>query len=643
MKRLISFHLLSFIFLFSASLFAFGNPVHAQSNGAVDDAQAQAAATAAAAEAESKAPASLSDKPSIGKLTAPADTSSYDGIMSMLMGIFAWLVGAAAILLDGAVYYTVVKMGTYVNNLSAISTAWHILRDIGNIVLIFGFIAIGIGVIVDSGFYGGGTKMLPTLLLAAVFLNFSLFISEAVIDVGNLFATQFYTQINGGMAAGQKSFADSGVHTEGISNKIMAQIGLQTIYNVNFEQNKIAFKAGNMWIVGFMSIILFLVAAFVMFSLAFVLIARFVYLIYLIIASPIGFAGLAVPRLEGFAKDWWKSLFEQTITAPILMLLLYVALLVITSPAFLTGFGIIGPKAAEGAYLSWLNGEAVGQLASVLLSFLVAMGLLLAVVVVSKKMSAFGAEAASKWGGKLSFGVAGFAGRNTVGWGANSLAKGLRKTRFARIPLVGTGVVRGLEGVGKSSFDVRGTSYLKDFPMGSINAGDAQKGGYAGALKKQVDSRTKYAEGLRGRDLKGEENYQLAVLESGLSDAKKTLSNARTVEQVRDATADIKRREAEINLFHKRKGTERGNKTKYGETLSSYPLSFLAANEEAGKKIKEEAKKSKNDKDVDALRKMLNQGGGEAGAAPAAGGGGGAAGGGAPGGGAAPRGGGGAP
>ena len=69
--------------------------------------------------------------------------------MQLIMNLFAWLLGVAAITLDNAVYYTVVTMGNYVNNLSAVGIVWQVLRDIGNIVLIFGFLAIGITTILN--------------------------------------------------------------------------------------------------------------------------------------------------------------------------------------------------------------------------------------------------------------------------------------------------------------------------------------------------------------------------------------------------------------------------------------------------------------------------------------------------------------
>ncbi|OGG94158.1 hypothetical protein A3G63_02030 [Candidatus Kaiserbacteria bacterium RIFCSPLOWO2_12_FULL_52_8] len=248
--------------------------------------------------------ANTQDLNAAGRMSVPpsANTDSWLGsVMTWIMTLFAWLLGVAAITLDNAVYFTVVTMGDVVNDLSAIGVAWRILRDIGNIFLIFGFLAIGISIILGTELFGWKSNLLPKLLISAVLLNFSLFMTEAVVDVGNLFATQFYTQINGGQPAEPTNY--SGFMNEGISNKIMGQVGLQRIYG-DAMNNTLVFAPGSSIVIGFMGIILFMITGFVMFALAFILIARFVVLVFIIIAAPVGFAGYAIPKLEGMSKKW---------------------------------------------------------------------------------------------------------------------------------------------------------------------------------------------------------------------------------------------------------------------------------------------------------------------------------------------------
>lgn len=432
---------------------------------------------------------------------------SLKGVMAYIVQPFAWLTGVAVITLDNAVYYTVVKMGDYIRDLSAVGVAWRIMRDIGNIMLIFGFLATGIAIILNVDIYGWGKKMLPGLLIAAVFINFSLFISEAVIDVGNVFATQFYTQINGGDPAGVKEIL-TGVNQEGISNKIMSSIGLQSIYGEAQDPEKAKKLFEGSFTVGFMSIILFIITAFVMFSLAFVLISRFVYLVFIIILSPVGFAGSAIPMLAGRSKKWREELLKQTFIAPALLILLYVALAVITDVSFLTGFSdcvagvdsTVRNSCSNPSYVGYAEDNFAG-FASVILSFLVAMGLLLYVVYKAKDWGAVGAEWATKTAGKLTFGATAWAGRRTAGRISNFTARSIRSGTFGkRLQTSETGrLLAGLADRGaKASFDVRGIKMGGGLnKIAQIDAGTAQKGGYKAREDELIKARTDYAKSLR--------------------------------------------------------------------------------------------------------------------------------------------------
>lgn len=555
---------------------------------------------------------------------SPEMTGVFATVMTWIMTLFAWLLGIAMITLNYAVYYTVITMGDYVSHLTAVGVTWRILRDVGNIMLIFGFVAVGITTILNVGWYGGGKKMLPMMLVAAVFLNFSLFFAEAIIDTGNLFATQFYTQINGNVPLTQ-----SNLTTQGLSDKIMQQLGLQTIYG-GVSSNQDVLKASNSLIVAFMAIILFIVAAFVMFSLAFVLIARFVALVFLLVVAPVGFAGLAIPGFAKRAGQWWNTLFEQTITAPILLLMLYIALAVITDVNFLTGFNVVSGQ--QGS--NWLDSIAINKIATfapILLSFLVAMGLLIAVVVYAKRWSAFGGDWASRTASKLTFGATAWAGRTTIGWGTHRAAKYLRGTAAGRVPLVGTGLVRGLERVATGSMDIRGTGVLKNMPFGSnIDAGTAQKGGYRADLKGRIESRTKYASELTGKELTDEQKVQQAALQNQIKQLQKNRAKAITEADIRKIDEDIKAKEKDLEKIES--VSAQGAQRKYATVLELgldkkgvFNTYFnFAANTDAAKKIRADAKKAKPDKDWTAnMRNLLKEAteeaeGGAGAAAPSA-------------------------
>lgn len=278
----------------------------------------------------------------------------------------------------------------------------------------------------------------------------------------------------------------------------MAQLGLQTIYNV--KDNNVLLTKSTPFYVGFMAILLFIVTAFVMFSLAFILIARFVFLVFLIILAPIGFAGLAVPQLKARATKWWGSLFEQTITAPVLLLLLYVALAVITDAQFLipgspTGF-------VENANLPGFGGY--------MMSFTIAIGLMFAVTISAKSLSAFGAGKATALAGKLTFGATAWGMNRTLGRGAYFAQRGLRQSKtFNKVnALTGRALTRGLDRVATGSFDVRGAAIGGGLKGLGVDAGAAQKGGFIEARKEGIKEHeeevkrieTAHKEGFSERD-----------------------------------------------------------------------------------------------------------------------------------------------
>lgn len=331
-----------------------------------------------------------------------------------VLELFAWLTGAAGVMMGNALYFTVVRMGAIVNTMPSIKLAWGVFRDLGNILLIFGFILIGIATILDNATYGA-KKTLPKLLLVALTLNFSLFVAEFIVDTGNMFATQFYTEINGGKTL----TGNFNVSDEPISNAIMSSLGLTKIYDFNgnhvlktqaTSQLDVANNKSHWFITFFAAIILFAITAFVLGTIAIMLVARFVILLFLLIVSPIGFIGLAgIPVISGYGKKWWKALSDQTLFAPILLLLLLVVVHLIQEP---TIFNMVN----QGS----ITNTSAGGISNLLLGFSIVIGLLLSALIIAKSLSGKTAGFATKWSSRLTFGAIGGA----IGGGARLLRGG---------------------------------------------------------------------------------------------------------------------------------------------------------------------------------------------------------------------------
>ncbi len=296
-------------------------------------------------------------------------------MMTILMTPFSFLARMAGSLMGVTMYYTVVRMGYYVHQLTAIQTAWELFRDLGNIFIVFGFIAIGIATILDNATYGA-KKALPKLLIVAILLNFSLFFAEFVVDTGNVFATQFYASINGGhLPASASSFKVSKEPVSGSVITVLKTTGLYKPTNPPLTSVK-------MIELGILSIIMFIIIAFVFFAIAIMLVSRFVILLFLFIVSPIGFIGLAgIPLISDYGRKWWKALTDQTLLAPILFLFLLVVTKIIQSNFMQALSG--GKTTLSQA----INSTSVTPLANMLLLFAVVIGLLFVSLITAKSLS----------------------------------------------------------------------------------------------------------------------------------------------------------------------------------------------------------------------------------------------------------------
>jgi hypothetical protein len=224
----------------------------------------------------------------------------------------------------------------------------------------------------------------------------------------------------------------------------------------------------------------------VMLASAIMLIIRAVVLTFLIITSPIGFAGMVVPFMKSLSNDWWKNLINQSFFAPIYLLLMLISLKIMEGVVAASGTQSIAQ--ALTASDNTLMGAVVMML--MIIAFLIA------ALIMSKKMGAYGADmaigAAGKVAGFSTFGLAAGAGR-FVGGGLGSMAaRGIANSTFLanRFPKLQGHLYAGAKRAASSSWDARsagiaGQSFggaLGKIPggvgVGSVSS-DA-KGGHAG-------------------------------------------------------------------------------------------------------------------------------------------------------------------
>lgn len=461
-------------------------------------------------------------------LDLPGYFLSAIGYLALLLaGFILQIVG---VLFNWTIIRTVFQFGTYFGTSDGMLLAWGIMRDIANITLLFGFIFMGVALILnlEGGGHGHGGGMsprraIPRLIIFAILLNFSLFASQVVIDVANSFSSVLASQAGQKCDEGTTGGSGSTQSLEdcanvGISGQVMAIAGISSVWDVDNLKNFVK-KPYNQAMVLLMLSIFVLVTAVVLLAGCLMLIARAVILSFLMIVSPVGFAAMAIPPLKKIANQWWQTLLSQAFFAPIYLLLVLISLKV--------GGGIAANPDGQVSLANALIGNGGTSTAGnmqIILVFAVVIGFMVASLLAAKKFGAMGAE----WGistagaviGGGTVGLAGFAARRTIGAGAARVMQSDGFIKFARTnPALGRLAYSGLNKGATASFDARGAIKGAPIPLGTVSK--AASHGYHGIEEAAVKARTDFAEKYLAQTHDEEDR------EDELNDEKSTLTSAK--------------------------------------------------------------------------------------------------------------------
>jgi C4-type Zn-finger protein len=385
-------------------------------------------------------------------------------IQLIFVPVLGLLVRLAGLLLDMSVQFTLNSsmLGGGVD--TAISTTWAIIRNIFNITFIFVLLYTAIKTIIGSA--GLDTKKtIANVIIAALLINFSLFITRVVFDAGNILATVLYNQIIP---------ADSAA-TFGIGSVLMAKIGMSEI----FQWKQLGDSTGGMWTVPFfvascLQVITLLVLLVSFLYAMLLMVTRTVVIIFLMVLSPVGFMGNILPRISEYSKMWRENLYGQVMVAPIFLLFIYLITLI--------GKGVTDNLATIKT-AAVVNGADDPQQYMIFFKFTLIIVLVIAAVKITKKLSGvvgqavegFAKIAAGAAIGVATGGVA-LAGRQLIGRasanalagdkGADLRARAASGDKRARLALAYH------EKASTSSFDVRNTkaAALTGAALGSVGS-----------------------------------------------------------------------------------------------------------------------------------------------------------------------------
>ncbi len=444
-------------------------------------------------------------------------------LLTTIGAMFAWIGG---FLLDVSISVFVANMAgaaSYMGLTSVVVALWEVIRDAVNLLFIFSLIWIGFQTILGTG--GANTKKwVANLVIAALLINFSLYITQVVIDFSNVTAFQ----ISKMMQTEARPDKILGIEVNKISSGFVAKTNLQNFPKTSQESltNLMGPNSGFDGFVaalamGFVVMLMLIIMGFVFAAGAVILFTRFIVLTFLMVFSPLLFMSWIFPALGGYGSRVSKMLISQAIVGPIFIFMLYF------SYRALEGFSRLG---ADGKEYTITN---------ILVYFIVVIGFVCLSLVAAKSFGAYGAgqavsmgKSVGKWArlragnaaGSAVFGSSAALMRSTIGNRAQRAAESGQLLDRAKNGGIGGWAARrqlsALKTVGDSSLDVRKIGGVGK----SLGIGEGAKGGYKTMRSNYAKAQKDFADSLGevgDDDLKVKEYSDKAKdLENKLKDAK---------------------------------------------------------------------------------------------------------------------------
>lgn len=384
-----------------------------------------------------------------------------------------WIAGT---LLEFVVKFTVTEMATIMNGSpgvagigESINQAWTLFRDVSNLAFIFIILYLAFQLILGVG--SGHWRSLGSLIVMAILINFSLFFTKVVIDASNILAVVFYAPIES---------SGSG----GVTDLFMKQVNLQSIWNITKPEDIGALfgavagqgtKAAILMIGGSAFI---LVTSFVFFVISVLLMVRFLYLMLLMIMSPLAFACYVLPGLKGYFNKWWTTLIHQAFFAPAMFLLILMSFkilggvnkampLIMPATPGVTGLGSFADVLAFNASAS------IG----IVFNFALAIFFMIYSVILAQKIGGASAATSIKWAKGVGRSASSVIGRNTIGRAAVRLGKNESLNALAQSGGIGGAAathlaLRPMENLANSKF--LGSKSIKDVTKASSDRADKE-------------------------------------------------------------------------------------------------------------------------------------------------------------------------
>ena len=256
----------------------------------------------------------------------PAFAGVGGNIGSFLVSVLSWLFVAfinvmgnlLLLLINGLI--SIANYGDFMNA-PIVEKGWVVIRDLGNIAIVFMLLVMAFSTLFKKGSYQY-RDFLPKIVIAAILINFSKFITGLAISVSQVFMMEFVNAFKT-IAAGN----------------IVYGFGIHDLLAFRESASGGAFGSGagidvNDWsILGavVLGALMVGIAVVIVLSLLVMLLVRILILWFLVMFSPVAFLGAILPsQISKYASKWQETLTKWLIAGPVVAFMLWLSFAVIT-------------------------------------------------------------------------------------------------------------------------------------------------------------------------------------------------------------------------------------------------------------------------------------------------------------------------
>lgn len=317
----------------------------------------------------------------------------------------AFFARIAARILDFFIFYSL-QSSSY--EAPFIEKGWSTVRDIANIFFIIAllYVALKTALALNST---DNKRMIGTIVVIALVINFSLFATQIVIDASNILAKIFYANIESVDENGQQLVEET--KEKSITVGLVRTFKPQTIFGFsNISDDLNTSNVGSFFAVMVIAILIMFYMIIMFLTVALIFVGRVAMLWLLMIFSPIAFVSLTIPGIKiptlGW-EEWKKQLFDNAFVAPIFVFLLYLIILFGDIVALVTGSSFDSSQTIDSAVIDGATNQTFDKYVKIIIPFILIFILLKTAKDIAIKMSGEIGQTLSKAGGAVAGGVVG--------------------------------------------------------------------------------------------------------------------------------------------------------------------------------------------------------------------------------------------